>query len=82
MREIPVQEAVGLVLFHDITRIVPGEFAGRAFKKGHIILEDDIPQLLNLGKDNIYVLDLAEATSTKTRLPRGLPKRFAAKASA
>lgn len=60
MKEIPVQQAVGAVLFHDITRIVPGEFAGRAFKKGHIILEEDIPKLLNLGKDNIYVLDLEE----------------------
>ena len=60
MRELAVQEAVGAVLFHDITRIVPGEFAGRAFKKGHIILEEDIPVLLNLGKDNIYVLDLEE----------------------
>jgi len=60
IREIPVQEAVGQVLYHDITRIVPGEFAGRAFKKGHIILEDDVQKLLNLGKDNIYVLDLDE----------------------
>jgi hypothetical protein len=60
MREIPVQEAVGRVLFHDITRIVPGEFAGRAFKKGHVIEAGDVPKLLNLGKDNIYVLDLKE----------------------
>jgi molybdopterin biosynthesis enzyme len=60
MREIPVQEAVGSVLFHDITRIVPGEFAGRAFKKGHIIQEEDVAKLLKLGKDNIYVLDLEE----------------------
>jgi hypothetical protein len=60
MREIPVQEAIGSVLFHDITRIVPGEFAGRAFKKGHIIREDDVATLLKLGKDNIYVLDLEE----------------------
>jgi len=60
MKEIPVQQAIGAVLFHDITRIVPGEFAGRAFKKGHIILEEDIPKLLKLGKDNIYVLDLEE----------------------
>jgi hypothetical protein len=60
MREIPVQEAVGQVLFHDITRIAPGEFAGRAFKKGHIIAPEDIDKLLMLGKDNIYVLDLAE----------------------
>ena len=60
MTEIPVQQAVGRVLFHDITRIVPGEFHGRAFKKGHIIAPDDIDQLLRLGKDNIYVLALEE----------------------
>lgn len=60
MTEIPVQQAVGRVLFHDITRIVPGEFHGRAFKKGHIIVPDDIDTLLKLGKDNIYVLNLEE----------------------
>lgn len=60
MKEIPVREAVGRVLFHDITRIAPGEFSGRAFKKGHIIAPEDIDKLLRLGKDNIYVLDLAE----------------------
>jgi molybdenum cofactor synthesis domain-containing protein len=60
MKAIPVQEAVGRVLFHDITRIAPGEFKGRAFKKGHVIREEDVPKLLNLGKDNIYVLDLKE----------------------
>jgi molybdenum cofactor synthesis domain-containing protein len=60
MKAIPVQEAVGRVLFHDITRIVPGEYTGRAFKKGHVIREEDVPKLLNLGKDNIYVLDLKD----------------------
>jgi molybdenum cofactor synthesis domain-containing protein len=60
MKAIPVQEAVGKVLFHDITRIVPGEFKGRAFKKGHVIQQEDVPKLLNLGKDNIYILDLKE----------------------
>jgi hypothetical protein len=58
MKAVPVEEAVGRVLFHDITRIAPGEFKGRAFKKGHMIREEDIPKLLNLGKDNIYVMDL------------------------
>lgn len=58
MKAIPVQEAVGRVLYHDITRIAPGEFHGRAFKKGHIIQEEDVPKLMNLGKYNIYVLDL------------------------
>ena len=60
MKEIPVQQAVGRVLSHDITRIVPGEFSGRAFKKGHIFAPEDIEQLLKLGKDHIYVLDLEE----------------------
>ena len=60
MLEIPVQESVGRVLFHDITRIAPGEFKGRAFKKGHIIKAEDVNELLKLGKDNIYVLDLQE----------------------
>lgn len=60
MKAIPVQDAVGQVLFHDITRISPGEFKGRAFKKGHVIREEDIQKLLSLGKDNIYVMDLQD----------------------
>ena len=43
MKCIPVQEAVGAILCHDITQILPGEFKGRRFKKGHIIQEEDIP---------------------------------------
>ncbi|MBT0665137.1 molybdopterin-binding protein [Geobacter pelophilus] len=60
MKEIRVQDAIGQVLFHDITRIVPGESSGRAYKKGQIIGPDDVEKLLKLGKDHIYVLDLAE----------------------
>ena len=55
MEKVPVTEAVGMVLCQDITKIVPGEFKGRAFKKGHIIREEDVEVLLNLGKENIYV---------------------------
>lgn len=55
MKKIPVEKAVGHVLCHDITKIVPGEFKGPAFKKGHIIREKDIPELLKLGKEHIYV---------------------------
>jgi hypothetical protein len=60
MRSIPVEQAEGMVLCHDITRIVPGEHKGPAFRKGHIIEPDDIPNLLRLGKEHIYVWDLAE----------------------
>lgn len=60
MKKIKTIDSVGCVLQHDITEIIPGEFKGRAFKKGHIITEEDIPHLLRLGKDNIYVFELGE----------------------
>lgn len=50
-----MQEAVGHVLVHDITQIVPDLFKGPAFKKGHIIRNDDVQKLLDLGKQHIYV---------------------------
>ncbi|MBU5454133.1 molybdopterin-binding protein [Caproiciproducens sp. MSJ-32] len=55
MKIINVKDAVGVALCHDITKIVPGEFKGVAFKKGHIIREEDIEELLSLGKDHIYI---------------------------
>ena len=58
MKTVKVEDAVGMVLCHDITKIVPGEFKGRAFKKGHIIRAEDIPVLLSLGKDHIYVWEM------------------------
>ena len=60
MRKIPVEEAVGAVLPHDMTKIVPGEFKGVGFKKGHIIREEDIGELKKIGKNFIYVLELPE----------------------
>jgi molybdenum cofactor synthesis domain-containing protein len=60
MRSIPVEEAQGMVLCHDITRIVPGEGKGPAFRKGHVVVAEDIPVLLRLGKEHLYVWDLAE----------------------
>jgi molybdenum cofactor synthesis domain-containing protein len=58
MITVPVEDAVGKVLGHDITRIVPGLFKGRAFKKGRIIQKEDIPELRDLGKAHIYVLEI------------------------
>lgn len=60
MKKIATVDAVGYVLQHDITEIIPGEKKGRAFKKGHIIKEEDIEKLLRLGKDNIYVFELGD----------------------
>ncbi|MCL6633934.1 MAG: molybdopterin-binding protein [Alicyclobacillus herbarius] len=56
-REVPVEKAVGMVLAHDLTQIIPGEFKGVAFKLGHIIREEDIPRLLDMGKRHVYVLE-------------------------
>ncbi len=55
---IPVEEAVGKVLAHDITEIRPGQFKGAAFKKGHIIREEDIQHLKRIGKENIFILHI------------------------
>ncbi len=60
VRKLPAAEAIGTVLAHDITEIRPGEFKGRAFKKGHIIKEEDICHLQRLGKEHLFVLDIAE----------------------
>ncbi|GAA4724763.1 molybdopterin-binding protein [Brevibacillus fulvus] len=57
-KEVPVREAVGMVLPHDMTQILPGEFKGRLFKKGHVIREEDIEPLLSIGKEHIYILDM------------------------
>lgn len=57
---IPVEDAVGMVLPHDVTEIRKDDFKGRAFKKGHIIRVEDIDHLKRLGKEHIYVLELNE----------------------
>lgn len=59
-RSIPVQESVGTVLAHDITEIRQGEFKGPAFKKGHVIREEDVCHLQRLGKEHLFVLHVAE----------------------
>ena len=60
MKLIKTTEAVGHVLAHDLTRIVPGEFKGAQFRKGHIVTEEDIPMLLSMGKENLYVWEVEE----------------------
>ena len=57
MKEVTVEQAVGTVLAHDLTQIIPGEYKGPKFKKGHIITEEDIPLLLSMGKRHLFVLE-------------------------
>ena len=60
LKVIRVEEAVGLPLAHDITEIVPGKHKGPAFRRGHIIRQEDVAKLLDVGKANIYVMHLEQ----------------------
>jgi molybdopterin biosynthesis enzyme len=58
LKVIPVEEAIGMPLAHDITEIVPGKHKGPAFRRGHIVQREDISKLLDVGKRHLYVIEL------------------------
>lgn len=60
MKTIRTEDAVGHVLCHDITRIVKDDTKGVAFRRGHVVTEADIPELLKLGKASLYVFEAKE----------------------
>ena len=55
MKLVKTEDAVGQVICHDMTQIIKGVTKDARFRKGHVITEEDIPVLLSIGKDNIYV---------------------------
>ena len=59
MRQVRVEDAVGQVLCHDMTQIIPGKSKGPRFRKGHVVKPEDIPVLLSMGKRSLYVFELA-----------------------
>jgi hypothetical protein len=61
MKKIEVEKAIGSVLAHDITRILPGRSKGVAFKKGHVVRAEDVPELLKLGKRHLFAMNLSAA---------------------
>ena len=58
MKRIETANAVGHVLCHDLTRIVPGEWKGAQFRKGHVVTAEDIPMLLSMGKEHLFVWEM------------------------
>ena len=48
MKLMKTEDAVGQVLCHDITQIIPGVTKDAVFRKGHIITKEDIPYFLCL----------------------------------
>ena len=55
MKLIRTEDAAGQVLCHDITQIIPGVKKGPVFQKGHIIAPEDVPVLLSVGKEHVYI---------------------------
>ena len=54
MKKVRVQDAVGMTLCHDLTEMKDG-FKGPAFRRGHVIREEDIPHMLDIGKKTVFV---------------------------
>jgi molybdenum cofactor synthesis domain-containing protein len=77
LKVIPVEEAVGLPLAHDITEIIPGKHKGPAFRRGHIIRAEDVSKLLDVGKANIYVMNLEKDELHEEDAARRLAKAAA-----
>lgn len=60
MKKVETVKAVGHVICHDITIIIKDRIKDTAFRKGHIVTEEDIPKLLSIGKDHLYVWEKEE----------------------
>ena len=58
MKLIKTTDAVGHVLCHDMTQIIKGEYKDARFRKGHVVQEEDIPVLLSMGKEHLYVWEM------------------------
>lgn len=60
MKLIRTVDAEGAVLCHDITQIIKGVTKDAVFRKGHVVTKEDIPVLLNVGKEQLYVWEKEE----------------------
>lgn len=74
MKEIRTEDAVGHILCHDITQIIKDEKKGVLFKKGHVVKEEDIPLLLSVGKEHLFVWEKNRGFFTKMKLQRSFTK--------
>ena len=61
VRKIKIEDAVGMVLGHDVTQIIPGKYKGPRFRRGHRIKKEDIPEFLKIGKEHVYVMEIKPA---------------------
>jgi len=60
MKLMKTEDSVGQILCHDVTQIIKDVTKDALFRKGHVITESDIPVLLSLGKDHVYIWEAKE----------------------
>ncbi len=58
MKLVKTEDAVGHILCHDMTQIIKDEYKDARFRKGHVVTEEDIPVLLSIGKEHLYVYEV------------------------
>ena len=58
MKLMKTEDAVGHVLCHDMTQIIKDQYKDARFRKGHVVAEEDIPILLSMGKEHLYVWEM------------------------
>jgi molybdenum cofactor synthesis domain-containing protein len=79
MRKIMIEDAIGMVLGHDVTQIIPGEYKGPRFKRGHKIRKEDIPEFLKIGKEHVFVMELKPGIIHEDDAALRLGKAFSGK---
>jgi hypothetical protein len=79
VRKIRIEDAVGMVLGHDVTQIIPGKFKGPRFRKGHLIRKVDIPEFLKIGMQHVFVMELKPGIIHEDDAALRLGKAFSGK---
>jgi len=79
MKKIRIEDAVGMMLGHDVTQIIPGEYKGPRFKRGHKIRKEDIPEFLKIGKEHVFVMELKPGIIHEDDAALRLGKAFSGK---
>ncbi|MGA3093798.1 MAG: molybdopterin-binding protein [Dehalococcoidales bacterium] len=77
LKKIHVEQAVGMTLGHDMTRVIPGKCKEVAFRRGHVIRCEDIPEFLKIGKEHIYIIEGQDSDVHEEDAARRLAAAFA-----
>ncbi len=77
LKKIQVEEAIGKKLAHDLTQIIPGKYKGAAFRKGQVIRKEDIPRLRDMGKKQVFVLELSSGELHENEAARRMARAIA-----